>query len=544
MLAQDREPYLERARLCSELTLPYLIPPDDLPKGAKLKQPYQSVGASGVTNLASKLLLSMLPPNEPCFRLRIDNLEFEREQEQMDKNFKAQVDKALSRVEQAVIGDIETKGDRPVVYEGNQHLIIGGNVLYHDDEDKGLRLIPLSKFVTMRDPSGQVIEIIIKETVTLCSLPADFAEKLRKNNEEDSPDKKDSQKQYHLSADFRKDEQEEVELYTCVTLEDDDKWHVFQECRGHVIDGTDGTYKRYECPYIPVRMYQIAGENYGRSFVENYLGDLISLESLEQALLEASAISARMLFLVNPNSVTDTEQLVNAPNGGVVTGLATDVTVLQTQKQADLQVVQQEVMTLKDNLRTAFLMVDGIRRDAERVTAEEIRVMAQELEANLGGVYTVISQEFQLPYITGRMARLTDARKLPPLPQDEIKPTIVTGFEAIGRGNDKQKLLEFLTTLTETLGEHAFSLININNAVSRLASSMGINPEGLIKTEEEQMQERQQAMAQQQEMQQADMAKQVSPEIIKQLGNNLPSLISMSGGEADPAMLQQQQTTM
>lgn len=107
-----------------------------------------------MTNLASKLLLTMLPPNEPCFRLRVNNLVMEREEEDADKEFRTKIEKALSRIEQAVLADVEASGDRPVVAEGNQHLIVAGNVLYHDDPKKGLRLFPLSRYVVERDPMG------------------------------------------------------------------------------------------------------------------------------------------------------------------------------------------------------------------------------------------------------------------------------------------------------------------------------------------------------------------------------------------------------
>ena len=111
-----------------------------------------------MTNLASKLLLTMLPPNEPCFRLRVNNLVMEREEEDADKEFRTKIEKALSRIEQAVLADVEASGDRPVVAEGNQHLIVAGNVLYHDDPKKGLRLFPLSRYVVERDPMGTPVE--------------------------------------------------------------------------------------------------------------------------------------------------------------------------------------------------------------------------------------------------------------------------------------------------------------------------------------------------------------------------------------------------
>ena len=279
--------------------------------------------------------------------------------------------------------------------------------------------------------------------------------------------------------------------------------------------GSEGSYKPDACPWLPVRMYSIAGENYGRSFVELQLGDLGSLESLCQSLVEGSAVSAKVVGLVNPNGVTDPKALAESANGDMIEGNADDVAFLQVQKGADFQVVAAQIQRLEQRLKTAFLMMDGVRRDAERVTAEEIRVIAQELETGLGGVYTLISQEFQLPYIASRMATMTRQKRIPELPKGTVTPSIVTGFEAIGRGNDKQKLLEFLKAGAELMGESFLGLLNPQNAVTRLASAMGISTEGLVKDEEELAQERQAA---QQQAQGQMMMEKLGPEALRQIG--------------------------
>lgn len=512
-LTVKRQPYLDRARDCSALTLPYLIPPDDTPEGQKLPSLFQSVGANGVTNLASKLLLTMLPPNEPCFRLRINNMVVEKEQEEADKEFRTKIDKALSRVEQAILADIESTSDRPVVNEGNMHLIVGGNVLYHNDKEHGLRMFPLSRFVVERDSMGNAVEIIVREDVSVNALPDSFLKAV----EEMEGQTGEGLKQKLQRARDGSSSDCEVELYTHLQRSGK-KWKIRQECMGFTLPGTVGSYKLEECPWFPVRMYSVAGENYGRSFVEQQIGDLNSLESLNQALVEGSVVSARMLFFVNPNSYTSSRAVAEAENGAVIEGDAQDVTALQVQKGADLQVTAAKVQSLEQSLKTAFLMMDGIRRQAERVTAEEIRLIAQELESGLGGVYTVISQEFQLPYIRSRMAAMTKQRRIPELPKDIVAPSIVTGFEAIGRGNDKTKLVEFLQFGASTFGENFLGLVNPNNAISRLAASMGISTEGLIKSEEEIMQERQQQEAQ---MQQQAMMEKLGPEALRQGGEML-----------------------
>ena len=511
-LAVKRQPYLDRARDCASLTLPYLIPPDDMPEGQKLPSLFQSVGANGVTNLASKLLLTMLPPNEPCFRLRVNNMVLEKQQEQADQEFKTEIDKVLSRVEQAILADIESTSDRPVVNEGNMHLIVGGNILYNNDKKSGLRMFPLSRFVVDRDAMGTAVEMIVRENVSINSMPEGFLKSLM---ELEGPEGEAVRKKLTDESSGAGDC--EVELYTHLKRSGN-KWKIHQECMGKVVPGTVGSYKLDECPWFPVRMYSVAGENYGRSFVEQQIGDLNSLESLNQSLVEGSAVSAKMLIFVNPNGYTSSKAVAEAENGAVIEGNAQDVTVLQLQKGADLQVTAAKIQALEQSLKTAFLMMDGIRRDAERVTAEEIRIIAQELESGLGGVYTVISQEFQLPYIRSRMAAMTRQGRIPELPKDIVAPAIVTGFEAIGRGNDKTKLVEFLQFGAATFGESFLNLVKPVNAVTRLAAAMGIATEGLIKTDDELMQEQQR---QSQEMQRQAMMEKLGPEVVRQGGGML-----------------------
>ena len=74
-----RDPYLRRARDAASYTIPYLVPPDSNSAATEYTTPYQGVGARGVNNLSSKLLLALLPPNSPFFRLVIDKYEYEKE---------------------------------------------------------------------------------------------------------------------------------------------------------------------------------------------------------------------------------------------------------------------------------------------------------------------------------------------------------------------------------------------------------------------------------------------------------------------------------
>ena len=64
---------LLRARDCAALTIPSLLPPAGATQATTLDTPWQSLGARGTNNLASKLLLALFPPNSPFFRQKIDD---------------------------------------------------------------------------------------------------------------------------------------------------------------------------------------------------------------------------------------------------------------------------------------------------------------------------------------------------------------------------------------------------------------------------------------------------------------------------------------
>ena len=50
---------------------------------------------------------------------------------------------------------------------------------------------------------------------------------------------------------------------------------------------------------MPLRFNVVDGENYGRGRVEEFLGDLRSLEALSQALVEGSAAATRLSLLLH-----------------------------------------------------------------------------------------------------------------------------------------------------------------------------------------------------------------------------------------------------
>ena len=472
----ERSTYERDGEEAAQLTIPSMYRRSKS-KSEKIKTPYQATGAKAVNTLAAKLLAVLLPPEQSMFQLNLDTIQLAKEGQ---PEFSSEIDKALRTYETAVNNEIDISNDRVALFEALKHLIVIGNVLLYVGE-KGIKVYHIDRFVCQRDDVGNVIEIISKETVHINAFDDEFIENLQQKANYDEEQMID----------------EEIDVYTRV-VRNGDTHNWYQECKGERIPNTEGVSKVDVSPFIVLRWTRRDGMNYGESYVSEYRGDLISLEALMQAVIEAASASAKCLFLVNPNGVTRAATLSSAPNGAVREGLASDVSTLQVNKAADLSIAFQAIQRIESRLEHAFLMAKSVQRDAERVTSTEIQVMATELEQALGGIYSILSNEFQLPYIKRRIHMLVRSGKLQKLPDNLVKPKIVTGINGLGRNSDKARLIEFITTVAQALGGDILrQYMNLDEAIKRLATSVGIDTNNLVKSREE-IEQEMQAMQQQQ----------------------------------------------
>jgi len=508
-----RESYLNRARECAKLTIPTLLKDEGANWATTFQTPFQSIGARGVNHLASKLLLTLLPPNSPFFRLTIDDFDIA---ELVGSEQRGAVEEGFAKIERAAMNEIETEAFRVPVFEALKHLITTGNCLLYLPEEGGMRVFHLDRYIIKRDPMGNLLYIVTKESLDAKTISEDARVALGlPSPQELSPESPD--KPYELFT------------YVCNKGK---YWHIHQEIGTTTIPESFGKFPIDKNPFIALRFSRVDGESYGRGLVEEYLGDLKSLEALSQAIVEGSAAAAKVLFLVRPNGTTRIKTIADAPSGAIVQGDANDVSTLQVNKFNDFRIAQDMLRDIQERLAAAFLLNSSVQRNAERVTAEEIRFMAQELESALGGVYSVLSQEFQLPLINILLGRMVKQKKMPKFPKESVKPQIVTGMEALGRGQDLNKLSQFLEYLAPLGPEVLAQKLNIDDYMDRLGASLGIDTGGLIKTDEQiqqeqaeaqQAQQAQMEQAQQQQMQ-ADVIKGATPNMVKgmneQMANN------------------------
>ena len=209
-------------------------------------------------------------------------------------------------------------------------------------------------------------------------------------------------------------------------------------------------------------------------------------------------------FTVSPSSTTKPQTLAKAGNGAIIQGRPDDIGVVQVGKTADFSTAYQMIGSLTQRLNEAFLILNV--RDSERTTAEEVRMTQLELEQQLGGLFSLLTVEFLVPYLNRKLLVMQRSGELPRYPKNLVKPTIVAGINALGRGQDRESLTQFIMTIAQTLGPEAMmQYLNPDEAIKRLAAAQGIDVLNLVKSMDEQQQEQEQNMQMQQEM---EMTKQ------------------------------------
>ena len=133
------------------------------------------------------------------------------------------------------------------------------------------------------------------------------------------------------------------------------------------------------------------------------------------------------------------------------------------------------------------------------------------MEQQLGGIFSLLTVEFLVPYLNRTLLVLQRSGQIPKIPKELVRPSIVAGVNALGRGQDRESLIQFITTIAQTMGPEAImQYIDPSEYIKRLAASQGIDTLNLVKTQEQIQGENEQAQAQQEQMEMTKQAGQLA----------------------------------
>ena len=448
-----------------------------------LERDYQSKGAMLVNNLASKVTQALFPQNSAFFEIGQTQAMMEMAQ-QMGAD-----DKAAA----SLFAGLETRASARVFlnagYSALSHamklLIITGNAMvYRDPNNHKFHTYSVRDYVVKRDGSSNLMCAILKERLALLDVPLDFRTSF-------------------LTG--RTDEFEDVILYTKITrkvMNGRAVMEITQECEGHPI-GTKSVYPEKLCPYIILTWNLITGEHYGRGHVEDFAPDFARLSELAESSLLYEIEMMRLINMIDPSAGVDVDDMANAETGEYVTGKVNaqgnGVVAHEGGNAQKLAAVQGDMENLVQQLSIAF-MYTGNTRDAERVTAEEIRANISEANQTLGGVYANISEVLHV-HLAHILTIEEEPKLLPVLNVEGVTLDVAVGIASLNRQANVEKLQYLangLGLVLQTLTQ-ASPRFNPDLIIDMMCQGYGIDREALSYTPDQlqQLQQQQDQSAQQ-----------------------------------------------
>ncbi len=458
-LSGIKESLVLRCERYASLTISKICLPDGFDElSTDQTHDYQSIGAQATNGLTNKIMLALFAPSRPFFRADAG----EKTQKALMQNGMTEQDiqRTLGAIERKAVKSLDAKGQRPKLYQLIKHLIVTGNALLILGKD-GMRVIGIKHYCVKRCADGKVHTIIIREEVKFDELEQAAQEAVTAKY---SPDSK-------------------VEHYRWIVLNHDTgDYEMTQRVGSDRLPAQfDGKWPEDKLPYR-VLTWDLADESdYGTGLVEEYSGDLEALSVLSEAVVNGSVLGSEFRWLLDPTSMASVEDVRDSENGDVLPGKKDDLSMAQGGNPSAIATANQVMERYERRVSYGFLLNIGMTRDAERVTAEEIRMTANELETAFGGTYSVIANNIQKPVALWLLEDIGVPKGF------DIELSIITGLDALSRNADLENLALALGDLAKIalLPPELQGRIKYKPIADYIGNGRGIDLASFLKTEEE-----------------------------------------------------------
>jgi hypothetical protein len=432
-----RQNRIDASEKFAYFTIPSVFPKDDEGDDSAAVGMLDSIGASVANHFANKLVTTLFSPNRPFFRLapdpRSNAVKELREAtagddptaQQQAKAAMAKLRTKFVTVEKDSVHYLERIGYRTSATNAAKLLIITGDVVIRSFQNEKAVAYTMRDYVCVKDLAGTDIVLIVRDGLVFGALNAE-------------------QKALVVQADTKSTmyvASTPITIYTRLELQTDKRYKITK-----AIDGADlpdenvlVTQKKSEFTHLSWNLTK--GQNYGRGLVEDFSGSFHMIDELTNHQARIAAKMADLKIFVDPQSGVDVEHLNASASGTYVAGKPGDVQVMASGLDAGMQYLESILATHKRQISAAFLYQSGQTRDAERVTAEEIRESAAELEIAHGGVYSRFASDWQ-----GKVAYEAVAGTGEDM-GDTIEPQIMTGMDSLSRTGEMQSVRVWMNDL-------------------------------------------------------------------------------------------------
>lgn len=479
-LDNKRQGILHRLEAYSSWTIPKLFPRRSREQDVEpLSHGYTALGAQAVNHLANQLMMTLFAPSRPFFRLDFSKKGKQKIQgQQLDMN---QIQAQLAKAEQDASMELDKRSIRSRLYDLLKMLIVLGNALMILDKDN-VRVLSMRNYVVKRDKTGKVSKLIIREKMHKSQIePAAYA-------------------LVHNNPEFKPDDDGCIHEYTVVCFDgkryQEDTWL----CDVKLPKQFSSSYTEMALPYRAVTWDLASGDNYGTGLVEDYEPDFQALTMLSEATLNAAILASEFRWIVNPAGMTSIEDFTATPNGGAMPGQKGDIELVASGVEGTLQTNLALAQQYIQRIGAGFLLQSAVTRNSERTTAEEIRSNAQELEGGLGGAYSRIAVDVQIPMANWTMKQIGGD-----LENKDIEPVIITGLAALSRTGDRDRLISFGQDLSSILQlpPQILDRLQLSAWIANLAAANGLDQNEYVVPEDQYQQMQKQRMQAQLAMQNA-----------------------------------------
>jgi len=469
--------FMERVRDCAAFTVASILPPAEVRSTRdRLPESYQSLGYMGVKNIQGRLLLSLFPVGMPWFTFAPPPALLR--DPGMTNDVITEIQSALYTRELIIQSQLDRTNYRKQMRLNLEQMIVTGNCLFQVLDSYEIKSYRFDQYVCKRYSDGDLRYIIIHEMIDPLTLS----------------DEERAAADLTLRTDDGSDD--EVAIYTKAEVDREaGTWQIEQEVNETVIRTSTETVS----PFVVGRYDELLGEHYGRGLCEMILGDLRSYEGLSKGILDIGIAASRLIGVVdNQQGTTRMRDITDIPNGqfiagSVRSGVAQDVAFLQANKTSDYSVARNHAADVAARLNKAFINEGETQPTGERVTATQIMRLAQHTDSTLGDVFAAVS-EIQAPFVRRVVHQMERDLLLGAVDSQLIDTKIVTGLEALRRGQDLNKLIGALQVIQQV--PELAQRIDPETLLHRLITLTGIDPVGLIKSGEQMDAQRQQQIAQ------------------------------------------------
>lgn len=500
----DRTALNKRCEEYAAWTLPYIFQEKHIREDDETRQSLVTIGARAVNHLANKIVETLFPKARPFFviaasdEVMAEAAEVAGGDETTLAQIKAEMMVSLAAEEKSAMRRLNLVKFRPAATEVAKHLIITGNCLKYRDPDGTTQVYGLRDYVVQRDVAGNVVLIMTRDVKSYATFSEDVQAllkngKRRRDYKDDTP----------------------VELITKIVLKADGKYHVRQSANEVDIPRKEVVYTKDDLPWIVLTWHRSRGDHYGRGAVEDHAALFHVLNELTVAYVEVMAVLADIKFFVHPSAEATPEELNKSARGTYHTGKEGDIHVPQILRGLDFQILAQTIEKYERELGAAFLLNSAMTRDAERVTTEEIRAQANELETGFGGIYSSLAGEWQAPLATRLL--LEGDFKITVNGKAAFEPLVVTGMESLSRSGQLDNLRMFVADLSmlNNVPDDIRAAIHPTRFVQHVGENRQVDYSAFMKTDAEIAQERQDRIAEQQAILQSQADANAQGEIAK-----------------------------